>query len=101
VVPDCRKRPGTLLPQTAGTRWLQTPVPDCCNPWYSIGRKLTGLPAEVVQGFAQTVGARLPIKRFGQPEEIARAAVFLASADSTFVVGSELTTDGGLSINGL
>ena len=60
-----------------------------------------GLPVEVVQGFAQTVGARLPIKRFGQPEEIARAAVFLASADSTFVVGSELTTDGGLSINGL
>lgn len=60
-----------------------------------------GLPAEAVQGFAQTVGARLPIKRFGQPGEIARAAVFLASADSTFVVGSELTTDGGLSINGL
>lgn len=60
-----------------------------------------GLPAEVVQGFAQTVGARLPIKRFGQPEEIAWAAVFLASTDSTFVVGSELTTDGGLSINGL
>jgi NAD(P)-dependent dehydrogenase (short-subunit alcohol dehydrogenase family) len=60
-----------------------------------------GLPAEAVQGFAQTVSARLPIKRFGQPEEIARAAVFLASSDSTFVVGSELTTDGGLSINGL
>ena len=60
-----------------------------------------GLPAEAVQGFAQTVGARLPIKRFGQPEEIARAAVFLASPDSSFVVGAELTTDGGLSINGL
>lgn len=60
-----------------------------------------GLPAEAVQGFAQAVGGRLPIKRFGQPEEIARAAVFLASADSSFVVGSELTTDGGLSINGL
>lgn len=60
-----------------------------------------GLPAEAVQGFAQAVGGRLPIKRFGQPEEVARAAVFLASADSSFVVGSELTTDGGLSINGL
>lgn len=60
-----------------------------------------GLPAEAVQDFAQTVGARLPIKRFGRPDEIARAAVFLASADSTFVVGAELTTDGGLSINGL
>jgi NAD(P)-dependent dehydrogenase (short-subunit alcohol dehydrogenase family) len=55
----------------------------------------------VLAGLAHLAGARLPIKRFGQPEEIARAAVFLASADSTFVVGSELTTDGGLSINGL
>ncbi|GAB4128478.1 MAG: SDR family oxidoreductase [Roseiflexaceae bacterium] len=60
-----------------------------------------GLPAEAVQGFAQAIGARLPIKRFGQPEEIAHAAVFLASTDSSFIVGAELTTDGGLSINGL
>lgn len=60
-----------------------------------------GLPAEAVQGFAQAVGARLPIKRFGHAVEIARAAVFLASSDSTFVVGAELTADGGLSINGL
>jgi NAD(P)-dependent dehydrogenase (short-subunit alcohol dehydrogenase family) len=33
--------------------------------------------------------------RFGTPDEIARAAVFLASDDSTFVTGSELFADGG------
>lgn len=60
-----------------------------------------GLPAEAVQAFAQTVGGKLPIGRFGQPDEIARAAVFLASDDSSFVVGAELTIDGGLSINAL
>jgi NAD(P)-dependent dehydrogenase (short-subunit alcohol dehydrogenase family) len=33
--------------------------------------------------------------RFGTPDEIAGAAVFLASDDSTFVTGSELFVDGG------
>jgi NAD(P)-dependent dehydrogenase (short-subunit alcohol dehydrogenase family) len=59
------------------------------------------LPPEVLQGFAQTLTGRLPIKRFGQPEEIAKAAVFLASPDASFIVGSELTTDGGFAINAL
>jgi NAD(P)-dependent dehydrogenase (short-subunit alcohol dehydrogenase family) len=38
---------------------------------------------------------RVPMGRFGTPDEIARAAVFLASDDSTFVTGSELFVDGG------
>jgi NAD(P)-dependent dehydrogenase (short-subunit alcohol dehydrogenase family) len=33
--------------------------------------------------------------RFGIPDEIAKAAVFLASGDSTFVTGTELFVDGG------
>jgi len=60
-----------------------------------------GLPPEAVQGFAQSVVGRLPVKRFGTPDEVAKAAVFLASSDSSFVVGSEITTDGGLIINTL
>src|SRR5580658_6689066 len=38
---------------------------------------------------------RVPMGRFGTPDEIAKAAVFLASEDSTFVTGAELFVDGG------
>ena len=40
---------------------------------------------------------QLPIGRFGEPEEIADAAVYFASDESRFVVGSELIVDGGMS----
>jgi len=38
-----------------------------------------------------------PLKRFGQPAEIARTAVFLASSDSSFMTGQVLQVDGGIS----
>jgi NAD(P)-dependent dehydrogenase (short-subunit alcohol dehydrogenase family) len=60
-----------------------------------------GMPAEAVTGFKATVAARNPMKRVGRAEEVAKAAAFLASSDSSFVMGSEITTDGGLLINGL
>ena len=60
-----------------------------------------GFPQEVVQGFAESILKRLPLHRFGSSEEVSKAAVFLASSDSSFVVGSELTTDGGMMINSL
>jgi NAD(P)-dependent dehydrogenase (short-subunit alcohol dehydrogenase family) len=39
--------------------------------------------------------ARVPLSRMGTPDEIAKAAVFLASDDSSFVTGTELFVDGG------
>ncbi|MGL4608494.1 MAG: SDR family oxidoreductase [Trueperaceae bacterium] len=60
-----------------------------------------GLPQDALQGFATAVTAKIPVKRFGQPEEIAKAAAFLASSDSSFVVGSEISTDGGIMLNAL
>ena len=56
-----------------------------------------GLPQEAVDGIAEQIGEMTPIKRFGQPEEMAKAALFLASSDSSYVVGSELVADGGMS----
>ena len=39
---------------------------------------------------------QLPIGRFGTSEEIAKAALFFASDDSSFVLGAELIADGGM-----
>ena len=50
-----------------------------------------GLPAEG----AAHLGSTTPIKRLGQPDEMAKAALFLASDDSSYVVGAELMADGG------
>jgi NAD(P)-dependent dehydrogenase (short-subunit alcohol dehydrogenase family) len=44
----------------------------------------------------EDVGKRTVLKRLGQPEDIARAALFLASDDSAFVTGTALTVDGGI-----
>jgi NAD(P)-dependent dehydrogenase (short-subunit alcohol dehydrogenase family) len=53
---------------------------------------LEGLPREKVDAFV----ALIPRGTIGRPEEIATAALFLASSDSSFVTGSELSVDGGV-----
>ena len=55
----------------------------------------TGLPKESVDEFAKQVLARVPMKRFGQPEEVASAVAFLASRDASYITGVELNVDGG------
>ena len=50
-----------------------------------------------LQEFAAGVLAKIPLKRFGEAQDIARAALFLASGDSTFMTGSEVLVDGGKS----
>jgi NAD(P)-dependent dehydrogenase (short-subunit alcohol dehydrogenase family) len=47
-------------------------------------------------GIVQTLTSMVPLGRMGQPEEIGKAAVFLASDDASFVAGAELFVDGGL-----
>ena len=51
-----------------------------------------GVTQEAQDGAAQTV----PMKRFGTAEEIASAALFLASSDSSYMAGADLVVDGGI-----
>jgi NAD(P)-dependent dehydrogenase (short-subunit alcohol dehydrogenase family) len=60
------------------------------------GYDLMGLTKEQVQGFVDVQVAAIPLGRVGLPDEIARAVVFLASDDSSFVNGIELFVDGGM-----
>jgi NAD(P)-dependent dehydrogenase (short-subunit alcohol dehydrogenase family) len=55
-----------------------------------------GLSAEERDAFARSATERIPLGRFGAADEVARAALFLASDDSAFVTGHELSVDGGL-----
>lgn len=48
----------------------------------------------------QAIADRTPVGRWGRPDEIAKAALYLASEDASFVTGSTLVVDGGLSIRG-
>ncbi len=56
----------------------------------------TGLPKETVDEFAKDIVSQVPLKRFGQPEEVAGAVAFLASQDASYITGVEINVDGGL-----
>jgi 3-oxoacyl-[acyl-carrier protein] reductase len=48
-----------------------------------------------------SVAARMPLARFGRPEEIAAVAAFLASDEASFVTGHTYAADGGFTISGI
>lgn len=54
-----------------------------------------GLSEAEVEELGKTFQDMNPMKRFGTPEEMAKAVLFLASSDSSYVVGAELIADGG------
>src|SRR5437899_6229092 len=56
----------------------------------------TGLSKEAVDEFAKEIVAKVPMKRFGQPEEVAAAVAFLASQDASYITGVEINVDGGM-----
>ncbi len=55
-----------------------------------------GSTMEQIEEFKKNIVATVPMGRMGDPDEIAKAAVFLASDDSSYVTGVELFVDGGM-----
>ena len=55
----------------------------------------TGLPQEALDGLGASITQTVPMHRFGSPEEIANAALFLASDESSYLNATDLVVDGG------
>jgi NAD(P)-dependent dehydrogenase (short-subunit alcohol dehydrogenase family) len=56
----------------------------------------SGMTAEQVEGFKAGIAEQVPLRRIGQPQEIASAVAFLASEDASYITGVELNVDGGM-----
>jgi 3-oxoacyl-[acyl-carrier protein] reductase len=66
----------------------------CLNPSYiRAGLGIKGLTRGAFT--AEDIERRTPMGRFGEPDEVARVAVFLASDEASYITGSHVTVDGG------
>jgi NAD(P)-dependent dehydrogenase (short-subunit alcohol dehydrogenase family) len=54
------------------------------------------VPADQLGGMIDYLSSQIPLGRIGDPDDVAKAAVFLASDDSSFINGAELFVDGGM-----
>jgi acetoacetyl-CoA reductase len=61
-------------------------------PGYIATDMVKAVPAEVLE---KSVLPLIPVRRLGEPEEVARCVVFLVAEESGFITGSTLTTNGG------
>jgi acetoacetyl-CoA reductase len=65
---------------------------NCVCPGYIATEMVMAVPKEVLE---KSVIPQIPVGRLGQPEEVARCVVFLASDQSGFITGSVLSANGG------
>jgi NAD(P)-dependent dehydrogenase (short-subunit alcohol dehydrogenase family) len=86
-------------------------VQTACNELYGTGVRVNAIAPGLIEtgmtkpifdgararGNEDKIGQLNPLKRYGLPEEIARAALFLASDEASYVNGQTIAVDGGLS----
>ena len=54
------------------------------------------MDAETLQGTKDHLNSVIPMKRIGEPIELAKTVLFLASDDSSFITGTEIVVDDGM-----
>jgi 3-oxoacyl-[acyl-carrier protein] reductase len=65
---------------------------NCVSPGFIATELIQDLPDKLREAYL----ARIPVKRFGSPEEVAACVLFLASKDASYITGSNLEVTGGL-----
>jgi 3-oxoacyl-[acyl-carrier protein] reductase len=58
----------------------------------------TEMIAAVQSMAGEPLERRVPLRRLGQPEDVARTILFLASPEAGYITGQTITVDGGLSL---
>ncbi|HEV2478106.1 MAG TPA: SDR family oxidoreductase [Puia sp.] len=59
----------------------------------------TGMDESTLASVKTNLGGKIPLKRFGDSEEVARLVAFLSGPDGAFITGSDYVIDGGLNLN--
>jgi NAD(P)-dependent dehydrogenase (short-subunit alcohol dehydrogenase family) len=99
------------VPYSASKAGVINLVQTCANQLYGTGVRVNAICPGLIEtgmtrgvyvrarerGTEERIGQLNPLKRGGEPEEIAGAALFLASDDSSYVNGQAIAVDGGLS----
>ena len=65
---------------------------NCVSPGFISTEFINELPQDLVQAYTQSV----PMKRFGTPEEVASAVLFLCSEEASYITGTTIEVGGGL-----
>jgi len=65
---------------------------NCISPGFIATELIQDLPDKLREAYL----AKIPVKRFGSPEEVAACVLFLASKEASYVTGSNLEVTGGL-----
>ncbi len=85
------------LTRSMASCWAEHKVRvNCIAPGFIEGKTLDKILQE--EDDIENIKGRIPLKRFGSPEEVIEAIIFLASKNSSYITGSTIFVDGGYSI---